>query len=378
MRVTFPRLPDHQRAYAVVERDDGVVYRLYGGLAGPRLPHDIRHLVVERELRIGYGIWAGIAAGVVFKSMYYVSGRRPPHAAERSAKLLRAFREQGLRAEVLANLVESVAALDQPSAEEIRRLAASHLSVLSDANVDPKVIAAAAAALQVEASRWARLRVGEELCYDWPPRPHARAGDKHHRTFGTMKDRNGGGQKVGNGEMLSRRPPDLIEHGPVTLRRYRPDDLDALYLAVTESADHLRPWAAWSLGYSRESAAQFLAASARGWRDGVVFGYGIFSTGALAGSCSLMARIGAGGLEIGYWVHQAYTRRGLATAAAAALVDEAFRLPGVGRVEIVVDELNVASAGVPRKLGFKVVGRRPLDTPPPAGTGIGVVWRLVR
>ena len=48
------------------------------------------------------------------------------------------------------------------------------------------------------------------------------------------------------------------------------------------------------------------------------------------------------------------------------------------RIEIVHDELNVASAGVPRKLGFTEVARRPLDPPPPAGTGIGVVWRLVR
>ena len=79
MRVTFPRLPDHQRAYALVERDDGVVYQLYGGMAGPRLPHDIMHLVVERELRIRDGIWGGIAAGIVFDSMRHVSGRRPPH-----------------------------------------------------------------------------------------------------------------------------------------------------------------------------------------------------------------------------------------------------------------------------------------------------------
>jgi hypothetical protein len=171
MRVTFPRLPDHQRAYALVERDDGVVYRLYGGTAGPRLPHDIRHLVVERELGIDDGIWASIAAGVVFTSMRHVSGRRPPHAAERSARLLREFREQGLRAELLANLVESVAALDCPSADQIRRLAATQLSVLPGAEVDTAAIAAAAAALQVEAARWARLRVGEELTYDWP---HAR------------------------------------------------------------------------------------------------------------------------------------------------------------------------------------------------------------
>ena len=168
MRVTFPRLPDHQRAYALVERDDGVVYRLYGGTAGPRLPHDIRHLVAERELRIDDGIWGGIAAGLVFGSMRYVSGRRPPHAAERSRALLRCFREQGLRAELLADLVSSAAALDTLTLEKIRKLAADKLSALPSAEVDPVVIAVAARALQVEAARWARLRVGEELSYDWP------------------------------------------------------------------------------------------------------------------------------------------------------------------------------------------------------------------
>ena len=168
MRVTFPRLPDHERAWALVERDDGVVYRLYGSTAGPRLPHDIMHLVVERELRIKDGIWAGIAAGLVFDSMQHVSGRRPPHAAERSQALLRDFREQGLRAELLADLVSSAATLDTMTLDKIKRLSDAKLSVLPDADVDPVVIAAAARALQVEAARWARLRVGEELSYDWP------------------------------------------------------------------------------------------------------------------------------------------------------------------------------------------------------------------
>jgi hypothetical protein len=168
MRVTFPRLPDHERGYAVVERDDGAVYRLYGGQAGPRLPHDIMHFVVERELRIRDGIWGGIASGIVFESMQHVSGRRPPHAAERSKALLRGFREQGLRAELLADLVSSAAALDTMTLDKIKRLTATKLSVLPDTDVDPVVIAAAARALQVEAARWARLRVGEELIYDWP------------------------------------------------------------------------------------------------------------------------------------------------------------------------------------------------------------------
>jgi hypothetical protein len=141
--VTFPRLPDHERAWALVERDDGVVYRLYSGTAGPRLPHDIMHLVVERELRISDGIWAGIAAGGPAQS-------------------------PGQRAELLADLVAGAAALGTLTLEKIRRLTADKLAALPDANVDPVLVAVAARALQVEAARWARLRVGEELSYDWP------------------------------------------------------------------------------------------------------------------------------------------------------------------------------------------------------------------
>ena len=112
MRVTFPRLPDHERAWALVERDDGVVYRLYGGTAGPRLPHDIMHLVVERELRISDGIWAGIAAG----------GRGQPPGGP--------CQLPGLRAELLADLVSSAAALDTMTLDKIRRLTAAKLSAL--------------------------------------------------------------------------------------------------------------------------------------------------------------------------------------------------------------------------------------------------------
>lgn len=175
---------------------------------------------------------------------------------------------------------------------------------------------------------------------------------------------------------MTERPEDLLEHGPVTLRRYRADDLDAVFQAVTESLDHLRPWLPWAADYTKDSAAGFLAKAAADWAGGTEYNYAIIADGALAGGCGLMSRIGPGGLEIGYWVHRAWTRRGLATAASAALVEAAFRLPGVDRIEIVHDELNVASAGIPRKLGFTEVGRRPLDMPPPTGTGI--VWRLLR
>ena len=85
-----------------------------------------------------------------------------------------------MRAELLANLVETVAMLDDPSPDEIRRIARMKLSVVpvvepgaDPADViampPPAAVAAAARTLQVETARWARLRVGEELVYEWPP-----------------------------------------------------------------------------------------------------------------------------------------------------------------------------------------------------------------
>ena len=173
-------------------------------------------------------------------------------------------------------------------------------------------------------------------------------------------------------------PRERLEYGPATLRRWRWQDEEAVYTAVIESQDHLRPWMPWAVGYSREIAAGFLAACDRDWDSGDAYNYAIIVGGRVAGSCGLMARIGPGGLEIGYWVHRAYVRRGLATAAAAALADAAFALPGINYVEIVHDELNDASGAVPRKLGFTKMGSRSLDIQPEAGTGIGIVWRLTR
>ena len=179
MRITFRRFPDHSSAYTVIERDDGVVYRMTEFTrAGTELPHDLRHFVVERELGIADGIWGGIAAGMVYTSMDHLQGRRPPHSAERSDQLMRAQRQPLMRAELLANLIEAIAMLDDPPAAEIGRLAKAKLSAVpvAEPGADPAAVvalpstdalAAAARALRAEACCWARLKPGEELVYQW-------------------------------------------------------------------------------------------------------------------------------------------------------------------------------------------------------------------
>ncbi len=91
-----------------------------------------------------------------------------------------------------------------------------------------------------------------------------------------------------------------------------------------------------------------------------------------------MARRGPGGLEIGYWVARDRTGRGMATAAAAALTEAAFGLPGIERVEIVHDLNNAASGQVPRKLGYARAGTGPgrfQRAPGECGTARSGVWR---
>lgn len=168
-----------------------------------------------------------------------------------------------------------------------------------------------------------------------------------------------------------------IGSGGVTLRRWREQDVPELHRVVQESMAHLSPWMAWvTNGYPLEAATAFVASVAGDWAAGTAFNYAIFVSGRLAGAASLMARIGPGGLELGYWLHPGHVGHGVATRAASLLVAEAFRV-GANRVEIITDVANTRSAAIPKRLGFVVVDRRPPQEPvTPGEDGLDVVWRL--
>lgn len=169
-----------------------------------------------------------------------------------------------------------------------------------------------------------------------------------------------------------------LRSGKVTLRRWREQDAPVMHQVVQESMEHLRPWMAWVAdGYPPEAAAAFVASTADDWARGTAFNYAILVSGRLAGAASLMARVGPGGLELGYWLHPDHVGRGVATRAASLLVAEAFR-SGADRVEIVTDVANARSAAIPKRLGFTEVDRRPPQEPvTPGEDGLDVVWRLI-
>ncbi|MFF7987706.1 GNAT family N-acetyltransferase [Streptomyces sp. NPDC007901] len=173
-------------------------------------------------------------------------------------------------------------------------------------------------------------------------------------------------------------PADVLRFDQVELRRWRVDDIEALHRAITESRDHLLPWMPFAATHDRKQGEGFLARSEEQWASGEAYGYAITSGGVVIGSCGLHRRIAPGGLEIGYWLHHAWTGRGLATMATAALVQAGQELPGIDHVEIHHDEANSASGAVARRLGFAEVERvRVPDGPEaPGETGVEVIWRL--
>ena len=173
-------------------------------------------------------------------------------------------------------------------------------------------------------------------------------------------------------------PPEQLVHASIVLRRWREADADLCLRLVTESLEHLRPWMPWATDdYGLAEATSYMQQCEKDWTAGAAFPYLILASGQPAGSAGLMARIGDGGMEIGYWVHPDFTGRGVATTAAAALTEAAFALPGIDHVEIHHDVLNLASGRVPEKLGFSPVGTVAARfTPAPGDSGTTQIWRI--
>jgi RimJ/RimL family protein N-acetyltransferase len=140
------------------------------------------------------------------------------------------------------------------------------------------------------------------------------------------------------------------------LRCWNPADAADLAELVTRNLEHLRPWMPWATEENANIAVQYqrLRQVRSQFDRDEDYIYGIFSLDSktLIGSTGLHTRVGEGALEIGYWIDQAHTRQGLATEASAALTKVAFEIFQVNRVEIHCDPGNLASAAVPRKLGY--------------------------
>jgi len=151
-------------------------------------------------------------------------------------------------------------------------------------------------------------------------------------------------------------PAYRIETERLVVRCYQPSDTQLLADSISENIEHLKPfmpWAHFEPEPIEEKAKRTLRF--RGMFDlQQDYIYGIFNTDEtkLLGSTGLHTRLGDNELEIGYWIHKDFTNKGLVTESTAALIQVAFEIIHIHRVEIHCDPANLASASIPRKLGF--------------------------
>ncbi|WP_410649504.1 GNAT family N-acetyltransferase [Amycolatopsis sp. cmx-4-54] len=172
-------------------------------------------------------------------------------------------------------------------------------------------------------------------------------------------------------------PAETLADEVVTLRRWKPEQLETLAAVAGGSDAHLGAWMLWATyGYGRREAADFLENTARNWAEDRTYDFAIFAGDELVGGTGMI--IHPDRIEIGYWLGRHHTGRGYVTRAARLLTAEAFRL-GAPEVEIRHDEENRASGAVPARLGFTMIGDEVTEPPlAPACAGVTRIWRLRR
>lgn len=177
--------------------------------------------------------------------------------------------------------------------------------------------------------------------------------------------------------------PATIYTERLLLRSWKPSDARSLKSAIDANLQHLQAWMPWAM--SEPSPIEEIVARiekfAADFAAGVDWTYGIFSSNGdtVIGGSGAHPRIGSDGLEIGYWIGTAHTHQGYATEAAAAITRAAFTQPTIQQIQIRCDTNNVASAAIPRRLGYHHIETLVADATTPAGAPRDtMVWQLTR
>jgi RimJ/RimL family protein N-acetyltransferase len=151
------------------------------------------------------------------------------------------------------------------------------------------------------------------------------------------------------------------------LRRQDPDDAPLIKAAVDTSLVHLQSSVAWAQAAPTPlpALAAHLAAAAAAFDAGEAWAFTILDptkSRVLGGAAleraedALTALVGPDAVETGYWLRTDATGCGYATEATSCLVTLAFTRLGAQRIVVCHDPANIASEGVPRRLGFRCFG----------------------
>lgn len=144
------------------------------------------------------------------------------------------------------------------------------------------------------------------------------------------------------------------------IRMPMPGDGQAVFQAINESIEDLRPWMAFAQENQneetveiniRKSYAEFLQ------REDLRLHIFLKDTGEFIGSSGLhRINWNIPKFEIGYWINSRFSKKGYMKEAVEGIVNFALDELRAKRLEIRCDPKNIRSRAIPEKLGFKLEG----------------------
>jgi ribosomal-protein-serine acetyltransferase len=158
---------------------------------------------------------------------------------------------------------------------------------------------------------------------------------------------------------LSHHAAVLTHELPTGARLRLPEETDAaaLYEVVAANREHLAPWMPWAAAQTVDGTLKWIRAARRRLADNhgleVIIEDGAEIVGA-AGTAEVSWRDRS--VALGYWLAEDAQGRGTMTAVVGALVDHAFGVWELNRVEIRAAPENARSRAIPERLGFTAEG----------------------
>jgi len=157
----------------------------------------------------------------------------------------------------------------------------------------------------------------------------------------------------------------------VTIRPYREEDAQALFEAVDESRDHIRPWLPFADAHQsvEESRDWIIHQQAKTLlREDMNFSLWDTTSGRFVGGSGLHPHNWEiGYFEIGYWLRVSAMGHGYMTETVKLYTDYLFTHLHANRVEIRCDARNERSANVARRMGFVQEGLKRNDAQTSSG-----------
>ena len=150
------------------------------------------------------------------------------------------------------------------------------------------------------------------------------------------------------------KPPEQIDGVQVRLRRAKPEDAPALFLASANPT--VMQYMEWAAQTSDTLTRQHLEGAEQRWNDGAEFQWIIEerASGALAGTISIRPKEHSA--DLGYFLAQAHWGKGFALEAGQIVVAWLQAQPEIFRIWATADAENTRSHQVLERLGLKREG----------------------